>query len=290
MQCSLNELFIRRSAAVFLQCFHCVFRTPSIWTSTPRSKLSFWEPSTAKSCRSLELGLPVCSSCFVDIGIASRQLVSKTTTTTTTTTPQQRHNNTTTQPQPQPQQRHNNDSTPHHTTPHHHTTTPPLHNTATPQHHTPHTTVHNRSQPFTTIHNTTIHKNSQNIHNTQHTTHTTQGPSAFCFARARILEICGGPQSGSMTDQIMPFNECVPCWNGPLCRWFAVGSCLFNLGGGEEGHPPRTGGTMQTKEYTLRVDHMEQEILPSIHLMPRIDSGSRGEIHEEVLRRRLASS
>ena len=72
---------------------------------------------------------------------------------------------------------------------------------------------------------------------------------------------------------------------------------------------PRTGGTMETKVYTLWVDHLEQEILLSIRLMPRIDSGSRGEIHEEaqttanqthrfrqmmpplgVVRRRLASS
>ena len=79
----------------------------------------------------------------------------------------------------------------------------------------------------------------------------------------------------------MPFNESVPCWNGPSCLWFAVGSCLFNHGG-EEGHLPRTGGTMETKEQTLRVDHLEQEILFSIRLMPRIDSGSRGEIHEEA--------
>ena len=79
----------------------------------------------------------------------------------------------------------------------------------------------------------------------------------------------------------MPFNECVPCWSGPSCRWFAMRSCLFNHGD-EEGHPSRTGGTMETKEKTLRVDHLEQQILLSIRLMPRNDSGSRGEIHEEA--------
>ena len=120
----------------------------------------------------------------------------------------------------------------------------------------------------------------------QHATHNntqrrTQGPSAFCFARARILDICGGPQSCSLTDRVMPFNECVPCWNGPSCRWLAVGSCLFTHGG-EEGHPPRAGGTMETKVCTLRVDHLEQEILFSIRLMPRIDSGSLCEIHEDA--------
>ena len=76
----------------------------------------------------------------------------------------------------------------------------------------------------------------------------------------------------------MPFDEFVLCWNGPSCRWFAMESCLFNHGR-EEGHPPRIGGTMEMKEYTLRVDHVEREILLSIRLMPRVDSGSRGEIH-----------
>ena len=75
----------------------------------------------------------------------------------------------------------------------------------------------------------------------------------------------------------MSFNECVPCWNGASCRWFAVGSCLFNHGG-EERHPPRIGGT---KEKTLHVGHLEQDILLSIRLVPRIDSGSRGEAREE---------
>ena len=36
------------------------------------------------------------------------------------------------------------------------------------------------------------------------------------------------------------------------------------------------------KEYTLRVDNLKQEILLSIRLMPRIDSGRRGENHEEA--------
>ena len=44
----------------------------------------------------------------------------------------------------------------------------------------------------------------------------------------------------------------------------------------------RIGCTIETKEYTLRVDHLEQEILLSIRLMPRIDSGSRCETHEEA--------
>ena len=74
-----------------------------------------------------------------------------------------------------------------------------------------------------------------------------------------------------MTESALPFN-------GPSCRWFAVGSCLVNHGC-EERHPPRTGGT---KEYTLRLDHLEQEILLCIRLVPRIDSGSRGETHEEA--------
>ena len=103
------------------------------------------------------------------------------------------------------------------------------------------------------------HTQPHTQHNT-HYTHNTQGPSAFCLARARIWEIFGGPQSQSLTDRVRPFNECVPCWNGPSCHWLAVESCLFNHGG-EEGHPPRTGGTMETKVYALRVDHLEQEIL-----------------------------
>ena len=67
----------------------------------------------------------------------------------------------------------------------------------------------------------------------------------------------------------MPFNDCV------------LRSCLFNHGG-EEGHPLRIGGMTQMKEYTLQVDHLEQETFLSIRLMPRIDSGSRGENHGEA--------
>ena len=107
-------------------------------------------------------------------------------------------------------------------------------------------------------------------HTHSHNTHrTSQCPSACCFARARISEICGGPQSRSLTDRVMRFNECIPCWNGPSRSGLAVASCLFNHGG-EEGHPPRTGGTMETKVYTLRVDHLEQEILLSIRVEARV--------------------
>ena len=60
----------------------------------------------------------------------------------------------------------------------------------------------------------------------------------------------------------------------PLVR---SGVVSFNHGG-ENRHPPRTGGM---KEFFLQLDHMEQEILLSIRMGPRIDSGSRGETQEE---------
>ena len=81
------------------------------------------------------------------------------------------------------------------------------------------------------------------------TTHT-NGPSAFCFARALFVEICGGLQSRSPTDRVMPFNECVPCWNGQSCRWLALGSVLV--------------ARWRRQVFSLRLDHLEREILLSI--------------------------
>ena len=142
------------------------------------------------------------------------------------------------------------------------TPSPSLPPPPTPSHQSPHPpTSHPPTPPTTTTH---INMHEHTAHTDPSTRTDPKGPNAFRLARARILVICGGPQSRSLTDRVMLFNECVP---------------LFNHGG-EEGHPLRIGGTAQMKEFTLRVDHLQQEILLGIRMVPRIDSGRQGENHK----------